>query len=92
MGKGVVDLVFFSIEEIFAVPEIQFALKNEGMKFFWIRSVKWVRFPELGLGCGSTGLDKFIDGCDDFDSICIFQGCGCIQSIIGCFVIYRVSK
>ena len=68
MGKGVVDLVFFSAEEILVILKIQLALKYEGMEFLGIGTVEWVRFPEFGLGCGSMGLDEFIDGFDEFVS------------------------
>jgi len=60
MGKGVVDLIFFGAEEILAVPKIQLALKNEGVEFLGVRTIKWIGFPEFGLGCGSAGLDKFV--------------------------------
>src|SRR5882724_3079734 len=61
MGKGIIDLVFFSAEEVLAVPKIQFALKNASMEFLGIGTIEWDRFPKLGLGCGSARLDEFID-------------------------------
>src|SRR5882724_12865293 len=60
VGKGIVDLVFFGAEKILAIPKIQLALKNESTEFPGIRTVKWVGFPEFGLGCGISGLNKFI--------------------------------
>src|SRR5882724_7533681 len=83
MGKGVVDLVFFSAEEVLVVPKIQLALKYEGMEFLGIGTIEWVGFPELGLGCGSAGLDKFIDSHDNSVSVCFVLSHSCIQSIIG---------
>ena len=90
MGKGIVDCVFFGVEEIFAVPKIQFALKNEGTKFLWIRSIKWVGFPELGFGCGSTGLDKFIDSHNEFDSVYLLR-INCSWSTIGSSIIHGID-
>ena len=49
------------MEEILAVPEIQFALKNEGGEFLGVRTIEWIRFPEFGLGCGWMSLDDFIN-------------------------------
>ena len=80
-GKGIVDLIFFSVEEVLAVPKIQLALKNEGTEFLGIETIEWMGFPELGLGCVSTGLDKFIDSCDNLDSIC-FHGVDCSWCIL----------
>jgi len=91
MGKGIVDLIFFGFEEVLVVPKIQLALKYEGMEFLGIRTIEWVGFPELGLGHGSMGLDEFIDSCDNFDSVCFILSHGCVWSIIGCFIIYRIS-
>jgi len=42
-------LVSSLIEEVLAVPKIQFTLKNEGMEFLGIRTIEWIRFLELGL-------------------------------------------
>ena len=47
VGKGIVDLVFFSAENILAISKIQLALKYEGMEFLGIRTIKWVGFSEL---------------------------------------------
>ena len=91
MGKGVVDLVFFSDEKMLAVLEIQPALKYESMEFLGIRTIKWVRFPEFGLGHRSMGLDEFIDGLDEFVSFWFILSQGCVWSIVRCFVIYEVS-
>jgi len=68
MGKGVVDLVFFSAEEILVILKIQLALKYEGMEFLGIGTIKWVGFPEFGLGHRGARLDKFVDGFDKFVS------------------------
>jgi len=56
------------------------------MEFLGIGTVKWVRFPEFGLGHGSTGLNKFIDGHDKFVSIWFILSHGCVQSIVGNFI------
>src|SRR5882724_8045615 len=86
VGKGIVDLVFFGAEKILAIPKIQLALKNESTEFPGIRTVKWVGFPEFGLGCGISGLNKFINGLDEFVSIWFILSHGCVQSIFGSFV------
>src|SRR5882724_12571221 len=71
VGMGVVDLVFFGAEKILAIPKIQLALKYESTEFLGIGTIKWVGFPEFGLGCGSMGLDKFIDGLNEFVSFLV---------------------
>src|SRR5882724_6152912 len=91
MGKGIVNIVFFSVEEVLAVLKIQLALKYEGMEFLGIRTIEWVGFPELGLRCGSVGLDEFINSHDNSVSIFFILSHGCIQSIVGCFIIHGVS-
>src|SRR5882724_838043 len=91
MGKGVIDLVFFSTEEVLVVPKIQLALKYESTEFLGIRTVEWVRFLELGLGHGSVGLDESINSHDKSVSVCFILGCGCVWSIIRCFIPYRVG-
>ena len=64
MGKGIVDLIFFSVEEVLAVPKIQSALKNEGTEFLGIGTIIWIRFSEFGFGSGRMGLNEFINGHD----------------------------
>jgi len=87
MGKGVVDLVFFSAEEVFAVPKIQLALKNETTEFLGIGTIEWIGFPELGLGCGGARLDEFVNCHDKSFSVCFILSCSHVWSIIRCFVI-----
>src|SRR5882724_1290642 len=91
MGKGIVDLVFFGAEEVLVVPKIQLTLKNESTEFFGIGTVKWIRFPELGLGCGSVRLDKFIDCHDKYFCVCFILSCSCVWIIVGCFIISEVG-
>jgi len=50
IGKGVVDLGWFVVEEVLVVPEIQLTLKNEGTEFLGLD-------PLNGLGSQSLGLD-----------------------------------
>jgi len=52
MGKGVIDLVFFSTEEVLVVPKIQLALKYESTEFLGLGLE-----PLNGLGSQSLGLD-----------------------------------
>ena len=91
VGKGIVDLVFFSAEKILVIPKIQLALKYESTEFLGIRTIEWVGFPEFGLGCESMGLDEFIDGHGKSFSICFFLSCSHVWSIVRCFVISGVS-
>ena len=91
MGKGIVDLVFFSAEEVLAFPKIQITLKNEGMEFLGIGTVKWIGFPELGLGHGGARLDEFIDSHDESFRVCFILSHSCVWSIIRCFVISEIS-
>src|SRR5882724_8586930 len=58
IGKGIVDLGFFIVEEVLAVSKIQLTLKNNGMEFLGVGTMKWIRFPEFGLGCRRMVLDK----------------------------------
>src|SRR5882724_8101308 len=85
VGKGIVDLVFFSSEKILVIPKIQLALKYESTEFLGIRTIEWVGFPEFGLGCESMGLDEFIDGHGKSFSICFFLSCSHVWSIIRVF-------
>jgi len=50
VGKGIVDLVFFSSEKILVIPKIQLALKYESTEFLGSE-------PLNGLGSLSLGLD-----------------------------------
>jgi len=59
MGKSIIDLVFFSAEKVLAVLKIQLELKYEGMEFLGFRTIIWVGFLDIRLGCGSVGLEKF---------------------------------
>jgi len=86
VGKGIVDPVFFSAENILVIPKIQLALKYEGTEFLCIGTIGWVEFLEFGLGCESTGLNEFIDGLDRCVSVWFIMGCGCVQSIVGSFI------
>jgi len=91
IGKGIVDLGFFVIEEVLAVPKIQFTLKNEGMEFLWVRTIEWIGFPEFGFGSGGTGLVEFIDSCDESESFCFLLIHCCSQSIIGSLVVHGIG-
>jgi len=91
MGKGLVDLIFFSVEEILVVPKIQFSLKNEATKFLGIGIIKWIRYLlELGIRHGRMGLDEFIDSCDNSDSVC-FLRINCSWSVIRSFIIHGIN-
>jgi len=74
VGKGIVDLVFFSAEKILSILKIQLALKYEGTEFLGIGAAEWVGFLEFGLGHGSTGLNEFINGLNEFVSVCVMSG------------------
>jgi len=45
------------------ISEVQFALKDEGVKFPGVRIIEWIRFPKLWLGFGGAivGLNDFIE-------------------------------
>src|SRR5882724_10593608 len=69
IGKGIVDLGFLVVEEVLVVLEIQFSQKNEGMEFLGVRTIKWIRFLEFGLGHGRMGLNDFINSHDESESV-----------------------
>src|SRR5882724_8511998 len=41
--------------------EVYFALEDETMEFSGVGTIKWIRFPEFGLGTGVVGFDNFVD-------------------------------
>ena len=63
MGQNVIDLCSIILELIGTILEVQFALKDEGVKFPGVRTVEWIGFPKLRLGFGGAviGFDDFID-------------------------------
>src|SRR5882724_5377247 len=91
IGKGVVDLGLFIVEEVLVVHKIQLTLKNKDTEFLWVRTIKWIGFLELGLGCGRMGLDKFIDSHDKSESFCFFRIHCHSWSLIGSFIICGIN-
>ena len=91
IGKGIVDLGFFIVEEVLPVPKIQLTLKNEGTEFLGVVTIKWIGFMEFGLGCGGMGLDEFIDSCDESESLCFIRILCLSYSFIGSFIVHGIN-
>ena len=50
MGQNVIDLYSIILELIGTISEVQFALKDEGMEFPRVGTVKWIGFMKLQYG------------------------------------------
>jgi hypothetical protein len=56
--QGVVDFVCIITESVGSVAEVELKLDEEGLKCFWIGTVKLISFSQFGLCVGLSWLLK----------------------------------
>src|SRR5882724_3285498 len=58
---NIIDLSCIILKKIWTISEVEFALEDESVEFSGVRTIKWIGFPEFGLGTGVVGFENLVN-------------------------------